>query len=179
MPHFSTLTWRIVAFNAIALLVLTAGVVVVQSSGRGLVEERLTGVQEQAAIVAGALAQYTTDPDSHSLKVDLAEPLLRELIAPTRLRARLYLPDGSLAVDTRLLLERNSVQVESLPALDRASRWKQWWQRLYDGVMGVRPFARLAPYSEAGDNGRAYEEVNQALTNIRMLAAYIDRYKPA
>ena len=57
MPHFSTLTWRIIAFNAIALLVLTAGVVVVQSSGRGLVEERMTGVQEQAAIVAGALAQ--------------------------------------------------------------------------------------------------------------------------
>ena len=26
MPHFSTLTWRIIAFNAIALVVLTAGV---------------------------------------------------------------------------------------------------------------------------------------------------------
>src|ERR1700761_9568337 len=99
LPHFSTLTWRIIAFNAIALVVLTAGVILVQSSGRGLVEERLTSVQEQAAIVAGALAQYTTDPDSHTLKTELAEPLLRELIAPTRLRARLYLPDGKLAVD--------------------------------------------------------------------------------
>ena len=174
MPHFSTLTWRIVAFNTIALLVLTVGLVVVQSSGRGLVEERLTGVQEQAAIVAGALAQYTTDPDSHTLKVELAEPLLRELIAPTRLRARLYLPDGKLAVDTRLLLERNSVQVESLPALDRASRWKQWWQRIYDTVMGVRPFARLAPYSEAGENGRAYEEVNQALLGTTASAQRVD-----
>ena len=70
MPHFSTLTWRIIAFNAIALVVLTAGVVAVQASGRGLVEERMTGVQEQAAIVAGALAEYTTDPDSHTFKVD-------------------------------------------------------------------------------------------------------------
>src|ERR1700760_1901595 len=100
LPHFSTLTWRIIAFNAIALLVLTAGVVVVQSSGRGLVEERMTGVQEQAAIVAGTLAEYATDPDPHTLKIAEAEPLLRELIAPTRLRARLYLPDGKLVVDT-------------------------------------------------------------------------------
>ena len=69
MPHFSTLTWRIIAFNAIALVVLTAGVILVQSSGRGLVEERLTGVQEQAAIVAGTLAEYATDPETHTLKV--------------------------------------------------------------------------------------------------------------
>ena len=64
MPHFSTLTWRIIAFNAIALVVLTAGVILVQSSGRGLVEERLTGVQEQAAIVAGTLAEYAHNSTS-------------------------------------------------------------------------------------------------------------------
>ena len=174
MPHFSTLTWRIVAFNAIALLVLMAGMVVVQTSSRGLVEERLTGVQEQAAIVAGALAQYTTDPDSHTIKTELAEPLLRELIIPTRLRARLYLPDGKLAVDTRLLLERNSVQVEALPALDRTSRMEQWWQRIYDGVMGVRPFTRLAAYSEGGENGRVYQEVNEALSGATASAQRVD-----
>ena len=43
MPHFSALTWRILAFNALALIVLTAGVILVQASGRGLVEERLNG----------------------------------------------------------------------------------------------------------------------------------------
>jgi two-component system, OmpR family, sensor histidine kinase ChvG len=174
MPHFSTLTWRIIAFNAIALLVLTAGVVVVQSSGRGLVEERMTGVQEQAAIVAGTLAAYTTDPDSHTLKVAEAEPLLRQLIAPTRLRARLYLPNGRLLVDTRLLLERNSVQIEVLPSLDRWSRLKEWWQRIYDGVMGVRPFARLAPYYEGGQDGRVYQEVVQALAGATASAQRVD-----
>ena len=174
MPHFSTLTWRIISFNAIALLVLTAGVVVVQSSGRGLVEERMTGVQEQAAIVAGTLAAYTTDPESHTLKVAEAEPLLRQLIAPTRLRARLYLPNGSLLVDTRLLLERNSVQIEQLPPLDRWSRLKEWWQRIYDGVMGVRPFARLAPYYESGQDGRVYQEVVQALAGATASAQRVD-----
>src|ERR1700760_4280631 len=126
LPHFSTLTWRIIAFNAIALLVLTAGVILVQSSGRGLVEERITSVQEQAAIVAGTLAEYATDPETHTLKVAEAEPLMRQLIAPTRLRARLFLPSGHLVADTRLLLARNSVQIEELPALDRWTQIKEW-----------------------------------------------------
>jgi len=174
MPHFSTLTWRIIAFNAIALLVLTAGVVVVQSSGRGLVEERMTGVQEQANIVAGTLAEYATDPDTHTLEIAQAEPLLRQLIAPTRLRARLYLPNGKLVVDTRLLLERNSVEIEELPALDRWTQLQQWWQRIYDGLMGVRPFARLAPYYEGGEDGRVYQEVNEALAGATANAQRVD-----
>ena len=43
MPHFSALTWRILGFNALALIVLTGGVILVQVTGRGLVEERLCG----------------------------------------------------------------------------------------------------------------------------------------
>src|SRR6185503_6609414 len=118
LPHFSALTWRILAFNALALIVLTGGVVLVQASGRGLVEERLHSIAEQANIVAGTIAQYATDPNTHTLKVDEAEPLLRQLIAPTRLRGRLYLPGGELAVDTRDLLPRNLVDSRELPPLD-------------------------------------------------------------
>ena len=174
MPHFSTLTWRIIAFNAIALVVLTAGVILVQSSGRGLVEERLTGVQEQAAIVAGTLAEYATDPETHTLKVAEAEPLLRQLITPTRLRARLYLPNGRLVADTRMLLARNSVQIEELPALDRWTQIKEVGRRIYDGIMGVRPFARLAPYSESSEDGRTYQEVDDALRGVTASAQRVD-----
>ena len=163
MPHFSALTWRILAFNALALIVLTGGVVLVQSSGRGLVEERLNGVQQQAAIVAGTLAEYAADSDSHTIKVADAEPLLQHMIAPSRLRARLYLPTGRLATDTRLLLPRNLVSVSQLPGLDTASQVKEWFTRLYDGIMGVRPFAQLQPYYEAGEDGRVYREVERAL----------------
>jgi len=148
----------------LALLILTGGVIGVQSSGRGLVEERLNSIQEQAAIVAGTLAEYATDPQTHTLRVAEAEPLLRQLIAPTRLRARLYLPGGHQIVDTRLLLARNVVQIAALPPLDRWSRIKEWGQRVYDGVMGVRPFTRLAHYSEGGEDGRIYQEVNDAMT---------------
>jgi two-component system sensor histidine kinase ChvG len=173
-PHFSALTWRILAFNALALLILTGGVIGVQSSGRGLVEERLTGIQQQAGIVASALAEYATDSRTHTLRVAEAEPLLRQLIQPTRLRARLYRPSGFLVVDTRLLLPNNVVQVADLPPLDRWSRFKQWWRRIYDGVMGVRPFTQLAPYFEGGEDGRVYQEVDDAMTGKTSSAERVD-----
>ena len=174
MPHFSALTWRILAFNVLALIVLTAGVILVQATGRGLVEERLASIREQANIVAGTLAEYATEPETHTLKVDQAEPLLRQLIAPTRLRARLYLPSGRLATDTRNLLSRNVVQMQELPSLDPQARVREWFKRLYDGIMGVRPFARLQSYSEAGEDGRGYAEVVTALTGATGTAERVD-----
>jgi two-component system sensor histidine kinase ChvG len=176
LPHFSALTWRILGFNALALIVLTGGVILVQVSSRGLVEERLNGIHQQAAIVASTVAQYATDPNNHTLNVDAAEPLLRQLIAPTRpqLRGRLYLPGGQLAVDTRFLLSRDVVRVAPLPSLDTVSQVKEWLARLYDGIMGVRPFARLDPYYEAGDDGRVYHEVESALTGVTASAERVD-----
>ncbi len=163
MPHFSALTWRILAFNALALLIMIGGVIAVQSSGRGLVQERISGMQQEAQIVAGAIAQYATDDETRTLNVSMAEPLLRQLIAPTRLRARLYLPTGHLVLDTRLLLARYSVKSAPLPALDRWSQIKEWGRRIYDGLMGVRPFAQPEQYSEGGSDGRVYPEVMEAL----------------
>ena len=101
--------------------------------------------------MASTLAEYATDPDTHTLKVDEAEPLLAQLIAPTRLRGRLYVPDGHLAIDTRNLLARNVVQITALPPLDRWNRIKEWGRRVYDGVMGVR-LVQLEPYYEAGED---------------------------
>lgn len=174
MSRFSALTWRILGFNALALIVLTGGVILVQASGRGLVEERMNSIREQANIVAGTLAEYATDPETHTLRVPLAEPLLRQLIAPTRLRGRLYLPGGQLAVDTRDLLARNVVQVGELPSLDPMSRVKEWLKRVYDGMLGVRPFAQLEQYYEAGEDGRVYSEVNTALAGATGTAERVD-----
>ncbi len=144
-------------------MVLAGGVVLVEASGRGLVEERLTGIQEQAAVVADTLANYATDPETRRVRPQQAEVLLPPLIAPTRLRARVYQPDGQLAVDSRQFLARNLVQAEELPPLDTMSKVGAWLQRVYDGVMGVRPFTSLSPYYEGGVNGRRYAEVETAL----------------
>ena len=161
--RYSALTRRIMLVNGLVLLVLIAGVVVVQWARISLVDERLNGIEVQAQIAASSLAEYATDPDNHKLVLKQAEPLLRQLIAPTKLRGRLYLTDGTLAIDTRDLLARNVVQTGELPAIGTWSQIREFWDRVYDGVTGVRPFTKLEPYFEAGDNGRVYHEVTSAL----------------
>lgn len=144
-------------------MVLAGGVVLVEVSGRGLVEERLAGIQEQAAVVADTLANYATDPETRRVRAQQAEILLPPLVAPTRLRARVYQPDGLLAVDSRQFLARNVVQSEDLPPLDTVSKVQAWLQRVYDGLMGVRPFTSPPRYYEGGKDGRIYAEVENAL----------------
>ncbi|HEY5239179.1 MAG TPA: stimulus-sensing domain-containing protein [Rhizomicrobium sp.] len=172
--RFSALTRRIIFFNTIALLVLMVGVIYVQSSRVGLVDERLDAIREQALIVASTLSEYTTNDDTRDINVREAEPLLRQLIEPTRLRARLYGKDAKLALDTRNLLARNIVEKRELPSLDRWEQLKGLWNRVYDGVMGVRPFEKLAPYIEAGNDGRAYREVLYAYSGDTAAAERVD-----
>ncbi len=172
--NFPSLRQRIVFFNAIAFLILVGGVLFVESTRFSLIDERLAGITEQAQVVAATLAEYTRNEDTRSLAIDKAEPLLRQLIEPTRLRARLYSTSGRLIADTRYLLARNVVKTTELPPLDPWSRFKSWLSRIYDGVMGVRPFNKLAPYFEGGDNGRVYSEVNQALAGQTATAQRVD-----
>ncbi|MDE2110921.1 MAG: stimulus-sensing domain-containing protein [Alphaproteobacteria bacterium] len=172
-PH-SRLRRLIIIINIVTFLLLIAGVFAVQSSREGLVDERLTGVEEQARIVANTLAEYATASDTRSINVDDAAPLLRELLAPTRLRGRLYDTDGQLVIDTRNLLARNIVQTMELPPIDGWSRFKQAVAHVYDNIIGVRPFVKLAPYFEAGKNGKVYSEVDKALEGDTSTAERVD-----
>ena len=166
----SPLTRRILFFNVFALIILIGGVLWVQSSRAGLVQERIAGIRDQALIVAGALAEYTAIQERRTIDTAQAEPLLRQLIAPTHLRARVYTTNGQLLIDTRNLLARNIVVTESLPPPESSNPVLAYFERglvaaqsLYDRLMGVRPLAELEPYFEAGQNGRVYGEVNLAL----------------
>lgn len=172
--RFSVLAWRIILFNMLALLVLIAGVIAVQSSRVGLIDERLDGIKEQAVVVAGTLAEYTTDDATRAIKVEQAEPLLRQLIAPTHLRARLYGTNGKLEIDTRNLLARNIVQTATLPPIGFWAGLRNRARHFYDAIMGVRPFAQLQPYFEAGNDGRVYSEVNNALSGVIGTAKRVD-----
>lgn len=173
--RISSLSWRIIFFNAVALVILIGGMLLVQSSRQGLVDERLAGIRQVATITAGTLAEYTARERSRSIAVDEAEPLLRQLIAPTKLRARLYGTEGQLEVDTRDLLARNVVETVDLPPLDLRHRMESWFEHFYDAMMGVRPFSTMEPYVEAGGNGRVYEEVRRALEGTPASARRFDQ----
>ena len=168
--RFSALTRRILFFNAITLLILVGGVLWVQSNRTGLIEERIAGIRDQALIIAGALAEYSANPEQRSIETAQAEPLLRQLIAPTDLRARVYTTAGRLQIDTRNLLPRNVVSTAVLPPPQSQNPVAAMFERvistaehLYDGLLGIRPISNVEPYFEAGQNGRVYSEVNQAL----------------
>ncbi|HEX4077828.1 MAG TPA: stimulus-sensing domain-containing protein [Rhizomicrobium sp.] len=173
--RISALSLRIVFFNAGALAILITGMLLVQSTRQGLVDERLAGIRQVASIIASTLAEYTTQEKTRSISVDEAAPLLRQLLAPTSLRARLYGADGHLELDSRDLLARNVVETSDLPPLDFAHQFKAWLQRMYDGIMGVRPFSTMEPYVEAGGNGRVYAEVRRALQGEPATDRRLDR----
>jgi hypothetical protein len=107
-PHrrISGLSWQIIFFNATALAIMIAGVLLVQSGREGLVDERMAGIRQVASIVTSTLAEYTAREKTRSIDIDEAEPLLQQLIAPTHLRARLYDTEGRLELDTRNLTAR-------------------------------------------------------------------------
>jgi two-component system sensor histidine kinase ChvG len=172
----SPLTRRIIFFNAVALIILIAGVMLVQAQRVSLVDERLSGVRQQARVIASTLAEFSANEERRAINLDEAEPLLRQLVSPTQLRARLYGTDGRLEIDTRNLLARNIVEISVLPPIDFWSRMRQQARRLYDGVMGVRPFADLAPYFEAGEDGRVYSEVNAALSGDTATGERVDEH---
>lgn len=165
---------QIFLINLAVFLLLIMGVIAVQSSREGLVDERLTGITDEARIVANTLAEYATDSETRTMAVQDAAPLMRELLAPTRLRARLYDSSGTLTIDSRNLLARNVVQTEELAPIDDWSRFAAWCRRLSDGILGVRPFSKYEPYFEAGENGRAYHEVKAALSGDTGSAERVD-----
>jgi two-component system sensor histidine kinase ChvG len=172
--RFSSLAWRIILFNFFALAVLIGGVMYVQTSRVGLVDERLKSIKAQAQIAAGTIAEYATDEETHTMKLDLAEPLLRQLIAPTHLRARLYDPSGQLDIDSRDLVARDVLVTRELPPIDRWSRIKSFFRSLYERVRGVRMFARPVTNFDAGSNGRAYLEVRSAMMGDIATAERVD-----
>jgi two-component system sensor histidine kinase ChvG len=172
----SVLRWRIILLNTIVFAVLIAGVTWVQTSRVGLVDERLTGVEEETRVVAATLAEYATVTESQAINFQSASELLRDLLGPTRLRARLYDTDGQLIVDTRYLLARNVVQAVELPPIDPWSRFKQWATRVYDSIMGVRPNAHYEPYFEGGQDGKVYVEVTTALLGVTASTKRVDEH---
>jgi two-component system, OmpR family, sensor histidine kinase ChvG len=174
-PRISRLSWQIIFLNATALAIMIAGVLLVQSGREGLVDERMGGIRQVASIVTSTLAEYTAREKTRSIDTDEAEPLLRQLIAPTNLRARLYDTEGRLELDTRNLLSRNIVETTDLPPLDFYHRAETWFLRIYDALMGLRPIAGTEPYFEAGGNGKVYAEVRSALSGEPASARRLDR----
>ncbi len=117
--RFSPLTRRILTVNVLALALLVAGLLYLGQYQENLIEAELQALKTQGEIFAGALGQGargTGAGGNSSLKPELAAPMLRRLVMPTRTRARLFAAAGDLIADSRVLLgPGGAVMIEVLP----------------------------------------------------------------
>nr|WP_310243052.1 sensor histidine kinase [Rhizobium rosettiformans] len=191
---FSSLTRRIVFFNLAALIVLVGGIMYLNQFREGLIDARVESLLTQGEIIAAAVSasasvdtnSITIDPEKllelqagqsitpvpndedleFPINPERVAPVLRRLISPTRIRARLFDADANLLLDSRHLYSRGQVLRFDLPPVDNDSAsLTDWITRLFNTILqpGNLPVYREAP----GGDGSIYPEVMNALTGVR------------
>lgn len=186
---------RILVANMLGLLVLMGAVVYLNQSQTWLVQARVDAMTTQGKMIAAAIAsnanvktgELKLDPDTLpesaisrvpfrddgfaalqlSIKPERVTRILRRLIEPTKVRARIYSRDGTLIVDSANLLMRGQTTISAPQTIDpqptkplSKEDTKNFWTRL----TAILIDKELPVYREIGTgNGRAYREVRRAL----------------
>ncbi|BDV35812.1 stimulus-sensing domain-containing protein [Methylocystis iwaonis] len=190
----SSLTRRIVVLNLGGLVALLGGFLYLNQFREGLIDARVQSLQTQGEIIAAAVAASATvdtdaitiDPEKllrlapgesaspgedqpameFSLNPERVGPLLRRLVSPTRLRARIYDRDGYLLLDSRSVSGRSNILRFDLPpspnttTIDASS----FLQKTLDLLRRLTRRPELPLYEDIGmGNGKTYPEVVSAL----------------
>jgi two-component system sensor histidine kinase ChvG len=145
----SSLTRRIVFLNLGGLAVLVTGILYLNQFREGLIDARVESLRTQAQIIAGAIAAQasvetgaiTVDPEllleleageaisprdnslaslESSIDPVKVAPVLKQLISPTRTRARIFDSEAILLLDSRNIYSSGQVLRFDLPDLDPA-----------------------------------------------------------
>jgi len=191
---FSSLTRRIVILNLAALAVLVAGIMYLNQFRDGLIDARIESLRTQGKIIAGAIAaSATVDTDSilidpeqltelqagesatphpettenwdFPINPERVSPLLRRVISPATIRARIYDRDVNLLLDSRLLYSSGQVLSYNLPPIAEdqpgwLERCRLWLYNLFYG--NDIPLDKEQP----NGNGMVYPEVVKAINGI-------------
>ena len=164
----SPLTWRILAVNVVAPVILVAGLLYLDRYKNELIAAELESLRIRAEIFAAALSEGAVVDNGFAiteLSAPMARQLVRGLAAPAHVRARLFDQNGELVADSRMLLATSTVvQVEDLP--ESEVRFSMQLFRFFYDLFANTSFAHkgLPEYRERV-RGKAedYEEVGAAL----------------
>lgn len=186
---FSSLTRRIIVLNLAGLLVLVVGILYLNQWRAGLIDARVQSLRVQGEIIAAAIAaSATVDSDVISINPDRliqlqsgnvsplsyfdpslefpisperVAPLLRNLITPTRTRARIYDQQGLLILDSDNIIARGEVIRQQIDTSKTNSFFLlDWW----NAIIAWAPGDNFSKYQEYGaDEGTRYPEVASAL----------------
>ena len=188
----SSLTRRIVVLNVAGLLALSIGINYLSPFRARLIDARIQSLLQQGQIIAHAIADQATAETGSSITIDpdklqklqpgesygpsedalygidfpinpeRVAPVLRDLVSPTKTRARIYDRDGVLLVDSGDLFGRGDVLRYDLPS--PSAKQPGLLERLFIAVRTWLGRGDLPLYRELGpDDGKGYQEVAQAL----------------
>jgi len=187
---FSSLTRRIVSLNLAGLIALVASILYLSQFRAGLIDAKAQSLLVQAEIIAGAIGASATvetntitiDPDrlldlkpgetygapdeyaglDFPINPERVAPVLRQLVSPTKTRARIFDRDGGLILDSRTLYGRGDVLRFELPP--PSAEKPGFAERTMIALRTWLNRGDLPLYRELGpENGKGYQEVAQSL----------------
>jgi len=199
---FSTLTRRIIAINLAGLIVLVVGILYLNQFRAGLIEARVQSLRVQGEIISAAIGASATvdsdviriDPDrllqfstgesisslsffdpslEFPINPERIAPLLRNLITPTRTRARIYDQGGLLILDSNNIYARGEILRQLTRPTDGSGFFLfDWWTNF----MAWLPGDDFPLYQEfAADEGTRYPEVAAALSGAATAIVRVDQ----
>ncbi|MHB1110619.1 MAG: stimulus-sensing domain-containing protein [Devosia sp.] len=198
---FSSLARRIMVLNLAGLAVLVIGILVLNQWRTGLIDARVQSLRVQGEIIAAAIAAsatansdvITVNPDrllelqtgepisslsffdpslEFPINPERVAPLLRNLVTPTRTRARIYDRDGLLILDSANIYARGEILRRiTKPQEGTGFFLFDWWNTL----MAWLPGDDFPQYQEYGaDEGKRYPEVAAALAGAPTAIVRVD-----
>jgi two-component system sensor histidine kinase ChvG len=182
------LAWFIFTLNTIALLLLVAGIVAADRSRMRLIDARKNELATLGEIFAEALATNAMRDDASGAKlidgVETPIPLfdekkvdeiLRNLVLPSKTRARLFDYRGRLIKDSKLLKGSGQIETQELAPLGEKPAIERWMTRGYEWWTDLIPKPARLPYREVqGDEAPSFfAELGRALNGQ---ASSADRY---
>ncbi|MEM7651548.1 MAG: stimulus-sensing domain-containing protein [Pseudomonadota bacterium] len=174
---FSPLTRRILAVNLVALLIPIGGLLYLGEYRRSLIKAELTSLRTEGEIISAALgvgAVAQVGENDEQLMPETARLLVHRIVLATDTRARLFLGDGSMMMDSRSFDgPRDEVEVQSLFNADGdiMSDFDPFF-RIYDQVFEwLPPRTEREPYIEQPMQlATDYYEVGSALVGEALSA---------
>jgi two-component system sensor histidine kinase ChvG len=183
--RFNSITRRIIVINVIGVGVLVSGIFYLNQYRYKFMGNRVETLTTQAQIIAVAIAQTSknnadaatesgktadenkivvpsglSNPElSFRVDPEVVSPILRDLIAPTKTRARVFDTDGTLISDSRQLYRGNGGRAERTAADAETGFFTDLWAYLRAEFWTPD----LPLYKDLGPEGKAYEEVRVAL----------------
>lgn len=147
--RLSPLTLRILAINVVALALLGGGLFYLGEYQDNLVATQTEALKTQGQIFAAALGEGAVDPTlpaGPALQPERAREMMRRLVEPTHMRARLFDASGALIADSRILgISKQSIQIEEIAPPDQSHLFVRLAHSFYDDVLARIPWSHDYP----------------------------------